>query len=157
MYTKIFNLPITINTRDIIVDVETTGTSFHNDEMTTVGWIKGNEMVISVREGKEQFDLEGLKEEWKDHRLWAWNCSFETGFLKMAFSEIKNKWSPYKPMREIISIDSSLSGDNHLAKEVPGLWFDFIETKDKSKVEGIVNHNRSCLLKELLCWLYMRV
>jgi len=158
MYTRIFELPVTLNTKDIIIDVETTGTNFHRDEMTTVGWIKEGEMVIAVREGEgDKFDLDGLSKEWSGYRKWAWNCNFEKGFLKMDFNELKRDFNIFKPFRDILSVHPKLSNDTHASKELPELWYKFIETKNRDYVEAIIAHNRNCLLKELNVYLYLQV
>lgn len=151
-------LPISIINKDIIVDVETVG-DWKNIEATQVGWIKGAELIQVIRESyDEKFDFQNLMDtEWEDCTLWAWNCNFEAKITGLKYKEIKTRWSKYQPKKEIIFIDSSMSGDNYDSKDVPGIWEQFIETGDTKFRDMVLAHNQNCLLTELLAWTYLNV
>jgi uncharacterized protein YprB with RNaseH-like and TPR domain len=160
------HLPVGISEGSLI-DFETTGLDPRTSDVVTLGYIVGNTMhILQRRDTGPSFDkrvkevLESLPEP-----IFAYNSPFEERFtrdkygLARRFGDIMAPWKrradeeglKWPKLEELLPDPETYFGDKITGgAQVPGIWADYLATRNVDLLERIVRHNEIDLLRELM-------
>jgi uncharacterized protein YprB with RNaseH-like and TPR domain len=153
-----------------VIDFETTGIpgKDKDHEAITLGYLHGSELVIIQRKTKEKaLFYEELREmlQGLPRPFYAYNAKFERSMMEVelgvrvddqAFVDLMHPWSQkadqhglkWPKLDELMSEPGGYFKENKVSgKDIPGLWKAYIDTGDESKLQTIMQHCLSDVLR----------
>jgi len=154
--------------RGTIVDIETTGLDPNRDEIITLGYVAGSQLIVLQRTAKRKDKFyEAVRTEIGNlpRPLYAYNAEFEELFIRQQLGlkreVVKDLFRPWRDRADAIGmkwpkLDDLVSEpeiyfqDKRITgRDVPVIWRRFLAKGDTRLLEPIVKHNQSDLLRSL--------
>jgi uncharacterized protein YprB with RNaseH-like and TPR domain len=152
-----------------LIDLETTGLNYSNDEILTAGVISGNTLRILQRKHKTKDtfneDVRKLISS-LPQPFFAFNSGFEEGFIRnqlglknIKFVDLHAPWrkkaesmgKKWPKLDELITHPEQYFQEKAITgKDVPELWNKFNKTGNENHLDEIIRHNQIDLLREMM-------